>query len=150
MEAEVADAEEDLPGEKVREQGRGRGEEGVVGEEGADVVPEGAGEEMVVVVVGIMGGAGGGHGGRRREGEEVEEISRDTSLHSLVGTGVNDHSWKAEERKRRRRLELEREKSGEGGGEIAVQGFFCPLRFGFFSLVLVNSEPKKREESRFN
>lgn len=61
----------------------------MVGEEGVDVGPEGAGEE--VVVVGIMIGGGGGHGGGR-EREEVEEISSNTSLHSLEGTGVNDHS----------------------------------------------------------
>lgn len=56
--------------------------------EGANVGPERAGEEMVVV--GIIW-RGGGHGGRR-EGKEIVKISSDTSLHSLEGTSVNDHS----------------------------------------------------------
>lgn len=51
---EVADAEEDLPCEEVREEGRGRGQQRVLGEERADVGSEGTGEEVV--------GAGAGHG----------------------------------------------------------------------------------------
>lgn len=88
---EITDAEEDLPGEEVREEGRRRRKESVFGEESADVGTEGAGEEVIVILIGVIGGHGG-RGRGRREREEVEEISSDTSLHSFEGTGVNDHS----------------------------------------------------------
>ena len=89
---EVADTEEDLPGEKVREQGRRRGKKCMFRKKSTNVGAERGGEEMVGMIRIGHGGGGGGGGGRRRERKEIEEISSDTSLHSLEGTRVNDHS----------------------------------------------------------
>lgn len=69
---EIADAEEDLPRQKVREKRRRRREERVPGQEGVHVGPEGSAGEV------FRRGEG-----RRREREEVVEIGGDSPLHAL-------------------------------------------------------------------
>lgn len=69
---EVSDAEQDLPREQVGEGGGGeeggrRGQAGMLGEEGSDVGPEGAGQLVPL----------------RREGQEVVQIGRHPPLHPL-------------------------------------------------------------------
>lgn len=69
---EASDAEQDLPREQVGEggggeEGGGRGQAGMPGEEGSDVGPEGAGQLVTL----------------RREGQKVVQIGRHPPLHPL-------------------------------------------------------------------
>lgn len=71
----IADPEQDLPRHQVREEGRRRRNQRMVGEEVPDGGPEGP----------------GGHCRRRREREEVVQICRNSPLHPLLRSLVHHH-----------------------------------------------------------
>ena len=78
---DVADAEEDLPRQQVREERRRRREQRVLSQEGSDGGPEGSAGES------LRRGEE-----RRREREEVVEVGGDPPLHALQGLpSAHDH-----------------------------------------------------------